>query len=579
MAKQWRNRNGLWAEALVESLRRKGARHAVCCPGSRNSPLLAALATCEGIEALPALDERSAAFFALGLAKRSGRPVVLCCTSGSAVANFLPAVVEASESAVPLIILSADRPPRLQDCGAGQTIDQSKLFGAYARKFRQLGMPGIDLQSLRYLREAVSVVADASMAPDRGPVHLNIPFDDSLTPAAEEGFASPLEAGAEDFFEGLLESRPLALGAVDLPEDLLACEEGLILAGPCSPLDEDRWCRNLARLANALGWPLLADALNPVRSRADLFDTLVCAYDFVVRARGSCEKLAPKVVIVLGSFPTSKALRSWLARMDARLLFACDRYASLDPSFSRAQRLLTDLQTQVPPLAPYTRSGGFLQEWTSLDAAAQSQLENRLSGEERLLEPKVARSLAKLLPKGAALCVSNSMPPRDMEYFFPPSSGALSLYSSRGANGIDGILSTAMGIAHRGKPTYLLTGDLALLHDSNGGLLARRLRGSLTIVLVNNSGGGIFEMLPVSSQGEIFEEYWATEQGVSFESWARLYGAAYEKVVSWSELESALSVAPAGLRVLEVQTDRKRDASSRRELLASVSQSLSEPQA
>ncbi|EDY81239.1 2-succinyl-6-hydroxy-2,4-cyclohexadiene-1-carboxylic acid synthase/2-oxoglutarate decarboxylase [Verrucomicrobiia bacterium DG1235] len=476
MPYNWANANELWADVLVETLRRKGVDYAITCPGSRSSPLTFAFARNEAIEAIPILDERSAAFFALGLAKRTGKPVALVCTSGSAVANFFPAIVEASESGAPIIVLTADRPPELRDCSAGQTIDQVKFFGGYVRKQVELAVPEASVAMLRYLRQAVSHCTNLAIAPDRGPVHLNVPFRDPLIPVAVDGFASPFdEESYEAFFAHLESTDSLPLIQAQLPKTLLKVERGLILVGPCSPVNEDAWCENVASLANSLGWPVLADALNPARSNCSDFESLVSGYEYILRSEALKEELAPEHVLVVGSLPTSKELRAWIGKGDVSMTFLSDRPVNTDATQSRANHVYADFEFGGV-LVGEGNSQDYCRRWLGLDADVSAELDKRFESMEEFFEGKVSWMLSQALPEWSALCVSNSMPPRDMEFYFGKREGSVSVYSSRGANGIDGILSTAMGVAHEGEPTYLLTGDLALLHDTNGALISKQLK-------------------------------------------------------------------------------------------------------
>jgi len=575
MKTTWANGNELWADVIVETLHRKGVEYAITCPGSRSSSLTFAFAGHDSIEAIPVLDERSAGFFALGLAKRTGRPVALVCTSGSAVANFFPAVVEASESGVPLVLLTADRPPELRDCQAGQTIDQVKFFGGYVRKTIELAVPESSLEMLRYLRQTVAKVADFSSAPDRGPVHINVPFRDPLIPVEVPGFESPFEGSDfAQFFDHLRVSDSMPIGQARLSESLKSVEKGLILIGPASPVNEDRWCKNIEALAKALGWPVLSDALNPIRSRANRFEALVGGYDFVLRNASLSEELRPEHVIVVGSFPTSKVLRAWIGHEDIQMTVLSDRPVNVEATHSKASRVFVDFEFGGVEAPGSRASLAYAKRWLELEGQVRSELKNRFSDEDEMWEAKIAWALSQCLPGRSSLCISNSMPPRDMEFYFTPRDEPISVYSSRGANGIDGILSTAMGVAHEGENTFLLTGDLALLHDTNGALIGKNLKGCLTILLVNNSGGGIFEMLPVSRFENVFEKHYGTDQNINFADWAKTFGFRHELIGSWEVLESLLAEKPQGVRILEIRTDRKRDAAFRKELFQQIAKVL-----
>ncbi|MDQ8203685.1 2-succinyl-5-enolpyruvyl-6-hydroxy-3-cyclohexene-1-carboxylic-acid synthase [Pelagicoccus sp. SDUM812003] len=568
------NQTTQWASVLVETLRRKGVEYAVTCPGSRSSPLTFAFARCHGVEAIPILDERSAGFFALGLAKRSGKPVALVCTSGSAVANFFPAVVEASELGIPMIVLTTDRPPELRHCAAGQTIDQLKFFGGYVRSSIELAVPENDLELLRYLRQTVAHQVDKALHGDPGPVQINAPFRDPLTPTEVEGFQPRLEPSELASFCSQVALQQVApTGEWSLPDEWSQCGEGIILVGPNAPVDEASWLSNVGALADALQWPLLADGMNPIRYRAKDFPSLVSGYEFLLRSDRLRDELKPKRVLVLGSYPTCKLLRSWLAKLDLPTLILAERSRNLDATHSRSQTVALDL-AKTAVSAPTRESGAFLEAWLAADARTMGLLSDRMQAESAFFEGKLAWMLGSILPENSTLCVSNSMPPRDLEFYLPKNDRRVRVFSSRGANGIDGILSTALGVAHRQGPAYLLIGDLALLHDSNGALIRNVFRGSLTLLLLNNAGGGIFEALPAARFDDVFEKHFATDQAIDFANWARTYGFEHRRVDSWSELAKLVPQTKPGIRILEITTNRKRDVETRRLWFSEISEAL-----
>lgn len=562
MSSEFPNLNSLWSAVLVETLHRKGVVKAVICPGSRSSPLAFAFAEHGGIEAISVLDERSAGFFALGMAKESGSPVALVCTSGSATANFFPAVVEASESGVPLVLLTADRPQELRDCSAGQTIDQVKFFGEYVSHTVELALPDGELGMLRYLRQTISHACDLAV----GPIHVNVPFRDPLIPVEEADFSASLQR--EDFgtfFSQVLPASTVRYQQPDSLDDFFNSDQGLVLIGPNSPVDVDSWTANVSKLANHLNWPVLADGLNPVRSRSNFFETLISGYEFILRSKSRQEALMPDRVLVIGELPTCKALREWLAALDCRVLVLSNRSKNFDSTHSKSKTILCNLETDAFSVLQRAK-GNFVGKWLELDAVVEAELSKRMTATSELFEGKLAWLMGDCLPQGSALSISNSMPPRDMEFYFRKSDRSLSVYSSRGASGIDGILSTALGVAHsNGKINFLLTGDLALLHDTNGALIAKRFNGSLTILLVNNSGGGIFENLPVSQFGKTFEEFWVTDQKIDFQDWAKTYAITHRQVATWEELAHLISEPfEKGVRILEFRTSGKIDAATRK---------------
>ena len=562
-ALDFRNTNTLWCSVIAEVLVRCGVRTAVTCPGSRSTPLTTALARHPALETVPVLDERSAAFFALGCAKRSGLPTVLVCTSGTAVANFLPAVVEAHESGVPLVVLTADRPPELRDCASGQTIDQQKIFGGFVGFYHEMAVPEASVARLRYARQTVAHACRRALSPHGGPVHLNAPFRDPLAPLADAA-AEPLRALLTESFFAHLGAEPPSRGSgVWTPP---TTQRGVIVAGPVSPGDPVEYARQVGRIARTLGWPVLADALSPVRHHAAEGATIVAHYDALLRDPAWADALAPEAVLCLEGWPTSKVLRGWLERSEPEATVVAATEANRDGLNLRARQLVATLAelaiTAVCPESEYAT------RWARAETAVAGRLAAALEAEREWFEPKAVRVLARHLPAGTPVFVASSMPVRDVEYFWPQNGRETRFFFNRGANGIDGTLSTALGVAHGGAPTVLLTGDLSLLHDTNGFLLRPKVCGSLTIVLINNRGGGIFEHLPVAQFDPPFEEYFATPQEVDFAGLCAAYGVRHTLVREWDELAGLVAELPAaGIRVLELRTDRKRNAARRKALL------------
>ena len=577
MKLDFRNTNALWGSVLAETLVRCGVRTAVVSPGSRSTPLTMALASHERIEAVPVLDERSAAFFALGIAKRTRRPVVLVCTSGTAGANYFPAVIEARESGVPLVVITADRPPEMRDCASGQTIDQQKLFAGYVTFYHELAVPVATVEMLSYLRQTVAHAVERAWRPAMGPVHLNAPFRDPLPPI-EDGSARGLEGKIDETFFAHLEAVGPEVSRATIWQRPTTAR-GLIVAGPAAAESVIHYMTVLRRVAGKLGWPVLADALSPARTMAGAEEVVTC-YDAILRNEAVARDLVPRTVLCLGGWPTSKVLRAWLEKSGAEILLVANGAENRDALHGRTRQIVAPVESiDVAGEAVADRS--YLEAWRKAEAAARDAIDAAMEAEKGMFEGKVSWLLARHLPEGTPVLVASSMPVRDVEYFWPANERGQRLYFSRGANGIDGTLSTALGIAHGAdKPAVLLTGDLALLHDANGFLLRPKLKGSLTVVLVNNRGGGIFEHLPVAQFQPPFEEFFATPQEVEFGKLCAAYGVEHVLVSGWEELVREVSglagaagtagsgdPALQGIRVLEVRTDRKRDAAIRKSWL------------
>lgn len=601
MPLDFRNPNTVWASVLVETLHRLGLTTAVICPGSRSTPLAVAFAQHEQIEAIPILDERSAAFFALGIARQSRVPVALVCTSGTAGANFYPAAIEARESRVPLLILTADRPPELRHCHSGQTIDQQKLYGSYPNWQAELALPSVGIGMLRYLRQTLVLAWERSRFPVPGPVHLNLPFRDPLAPTSQidpDSLPSPFEL--EEFFTNLTATAPPLPASAYLPfSKWQRCERGIIVAGPAQPRDPQEYCQAIAQLSQALGWVILAEALSPLRNYVNLNPYLISTYDLILRNQKLAQQLAPAMVVQIGELPTSKELRTWLNECQPQRWIIEPSEDNLDPLHGKTTHLRIAIEQweEALSLNPSTDSNGhsqsskkpkatrkiqapksrYLQKWCEFDIEVRRRVNEEVNAIATLFEGKAAWLLSQVLPPETPLFIANSTPVRDIEFFWSPGNGKVRPYFNRGANGIDGTLSTALGMAYRNQSSVLLTGDLALLHDTNGFLLRPRFVGHLTIILINNNGGGIFEMLPIAKFDPPFEEFFATPQEIDFAPLCLTYKVEYQRIGSWEQLKMLLNPLPTeGIRVLEVRTDRKADAKWRQDHLGKFAAGISD---
>jgi len=522
------------------------------------------------------LDERSAAFFALGLAKEKQKPVVLVCTSGTAAANYFPAVIEARESGVPLLAITADRPPELRACASGQTIDQQKLFGDYVNFYHELALPETTEPLLRYLRQTIVHALQRTLTPVAGPVHLNAPFRDPLPPLADGGATETFGRGVDwETFFGQVRLLARDWQTVSRPPPLVPDVHGIIVVGPEQPAHPPSFVALVAEVARKLGWPVITDGLSPLRNFGAEVPHLVTTADTILRNAHAAERLAPEFVLCIGSWPTSKVLRAWLDRSNARIFLVSDRADNRDALHGRTQQS-TGLAAVVQTLPEATDPNGYQRMWAAFERKARAALDVRVAALGELFEGKAAWLLAQHLPPETPLFVANSMPVRDVEYFWPPNDRRARPLVNRGANGIDGTLSTALGIAHgAGRPAVALVGDLALLHDTNGFLLRPKLKGSLTVVLINNRGGGIFDHLPVAQFEPPFEEFFATPQEADFARLCSAYGAEHVSVRDWTHFSELVATLPAsGIRMLEVMTDRKADAAFRKQLFAEVAAGL-----
>ncbi len=596
MTLDFRNTNTLWASILAETLKRLGLQTAVICPGSRSAPLAVAFAQHPELECIPILDERSAAFFALGLARRSGIPVALICTSGTAGANFYPAVIETHESHVPLIILTADRPPELRHCHAGQAINQVHLYGTYANWYTELAIPEPTLSLLAYLRQTIVQAWGRSHFPVPGPVHLNIPFREPLEPIRDPATDPIAQQFKEAQFFQMVQRSSLAVWDSKLPPEVLplqtwlSCDRGLIIAGPAIPHDAVAYCKAISQLSQTLGWPVLAEGLSPLRNHADLNPHLISTYDIALRNPDVAAQLQPAQIIRIGELPTSKTLRQWLQTLPIPQWIVEPSDQNVDPLHSHSIHLRTSIEAiakclesnrdhlQSEAIIPMLRPSPptpYLKSWLTLEIQLQKAIHRTQIATQPLRESKVAWLLSQTLPVGTPLFIANSMPVRDVELFWQPGNLKVQPYFNRGANGIDGTLSSALGMAHRHQSSILLTGDLSLLHDTNGFLIQPQWKGHLTIVLINNAGGGIFGMLPIAQFEPPFEAFFATPQQADFAKLCAAYSVEHILIQSWQALETLLNPLPEqGIRVLEICCDRTLDAEWRKRHLSKLSANL-----
>jgi 2-succinyl-5-enolpyruvyl-6-hydroxy-3-cyclohexene-1-carboxylate synthase len=547
----------LGLRAFVDELARCGVREACTSPGSRSTPLVLSLAREPRIRATSHLDERSGAFFALGVGKATGVPAVLACTSGTAAANYAPAVFEAREARVPLLVLTADRPPELRDVGAGQTIDQVKLYGTAAKWFLEIDDQPATPARLRWLRQLACRAFLTVLEGRPGPVHLNFSLREPLVldgplPAPEGG-----RAGGRPWVTRPRAGPHAPTELVDgLRAELESRPRGVLVAGR---VDRDAGLgAALADFAERAAIPLLADPLSGGRRGP----AAVAHYDALLRDPAWAGAHAPDLVLRVGDLPTSKPLRQWLAGLGDALQVAFDaENAWQDPTGSVGTIAAADPSATLGAVGDRLgrrRDRGWLDEWHGADRAASAAIARALTP-AGLTEPRVAAELGAGLPPEATVVVASSMPVRDAETFFPAREQPPRVLANRGANGIDGTVSTAFGVAATASgPVVLLIGDVALIHDLGGLLAASRLGLKLTIVLLHNDGGGIFHFLPVTGEGAEFVEHVATPHGLDFAHAAALFGLGYELADSVEAFRAGLGRALAAERtsIVAVHTDR-----------------------
>jgi len=583
------NVNTLWGRTVADELAKAGVEAAVLAPGSRSTPLTVALAEHGRIETFSHLDERSAAFFALGRAKRTGSPAPLVCTSGTALANFHPAVVEADAARVPMLLLTADRPPELQNSGANQTIDQERIYGGAVRDYRKLPEPEAADRKLRSLRTAVCRAVATAAGTEPGPVHLDVPFRKPLEPNADAadapagvpGGAVPEEFAADDSLAVEGRDGPFvrtARGRADLgrnerrrvAEAVAEADTGLVV---CGPSDRPAPARDaLLGLARATGFPVAADPLSGARFGAHLEAdgaTVLGGYDAYLPALDE----RPDVVLRFGASPTSKPLRHYLRDSDARQFVVDPAGGWREATFTATDLLAVDGTRLASALASAVdRDPG---PYAARLREAEREYWDIVADDE----PEEGAVLADVVadaPDPATLFVSNSMPVRDIDRFGRPRAASLTVLGNRGASGIDGITSTALGAGSGAdEPLVLVTGDLAYYHDMNGLLAVGRCDVDATVVCINNDGGGIFHVLPIEDH-DAFDEWFRTPHGLDFEHSAALYGLEFARTDDREQFRElyAESVESDGSQVVEFVADGQRNHDDRRALQERVLEAL-----
>jgi 2-succinyl-5-enolpyruvyl-6-hydroxy-3-cyclohexene-1-carboxylate synthase len=601
--------------AFVDELARAGVRDVVICPGSRSTPLTLTFAAEERIRKWVLVDERSAAFFALGIAKRSGVPVALVCTSGTAAANFYPAICEAKASRVPLLVLTADRPPELQEVGAPQTMGQKYLYGEHVKWFTEMPLPEATDTLLRYARfTANRAVATAEVVP-AGPVHLNFPFREPLSNNSILGQSLPGVSYNKELWEGrrnrythidteIFTGLDLSYSTVGFEQ----LERGLIIVGNEKSNFSYADFHAIFNLARYMKYPVLVDPRSQMRffnnhNHPENDQLWIENYDVFLRDPNFVQKAKPEFVIRIGTMPISKPLLTYLqSNPDCKIWIIDDGRGWLDPTLSAEEIFHADIPTVLNGFkgglegleTPMREQSDWLRLWQETSKATRRVVQEEMKKFEDLFEGRVFVEIESLAPLPSRpldsdtmlnLVVGNSMPIRDCETFFPLTPKKIMIFANRGVNGIDGQISTALGIASLNEegqmrwqgPTVLVVGDLTFYHDLNGLLAAKKYGLNLTIVVINNDGGGIFSFLPQAEHHpDHFEDYFGTPTGLDFRLVTEMYGGTFTRIENWDDFRAAVTtgITEGGLHVVEVPTNRERNVEMHRHLWKKVSEAL-----
>ena len=557
--------------ALVDEFYQLGVRHAVFSPGSRSTTMAMLFKEHEGFETYMNIDERSASFMALGIAKAHKEPTVLVCTSGSAVAHYLPAILEAQYSGIPLIVLSADRPHTLLHVGAPQTVDQHKIFGTAVNYFEELAVPQ-ESHYYTYPRQVARKAYMKAMDTKKGPVHINVPLFEPLVPELSRNH---FEAGRSSFkvvkpnyssvfgcdnrndlthINNAIDIAHGNDGTNEINDLLERYERILILAGPQIDIDE---ANTICFFGEALQAPILADPLSNVRG-CNTSDGVISTYDALLAGQALWHELKPDCVIQFGQIVVSKRVQQMIASWtDVEYIEVNPTMDSMNPTGKTTMHMQASIDVFTHLYGKNNNSDTYLNIWRRLDQAGKKQLSLAID-EPHCFEGRTIRELQKQIPEDGQIFVANSMTIRDFDYFWFSGESKAVLYGNRGVNGIDGTISTALGLAVNGRPTYLVTGDLSLFHDLNGLAVAKTHNLNLTIILHNNDGGGIFEYLPQKGTKH-FNYLFSTSQGLDYSGAAKLYGCDYTKISSPNELSFVLAKIgqESGVHIIEIPTNRE----------------------
>ncbi len=585
------NRNILWTETFANELVSNSIKYVCISPGSRNTPLTLAFANNKNIKSYILVDERSCAFFALGLAKSSGTPVTLVCTSGTAAAEFYPAVVEAYQQRVPLIVCTADRPPELRGVGANQTINQNNLYKNHIRWFADVGLPEPTLKGIKHIKATAGKAVSESFVRSKGPVHLNFPFRKPFEP---ESYTDEISKDLFNFAQkndDRGKNFPEAKDTKKIKNEkwfrqiagqILKSKKALIIAGPENY--NAKFPAGVTNLAKKLSCPIIADGSSNIRFGSHNKDYIISNFDAFLRSEPFAKKIKPDLILHFGRTITSKALDTFLENCEAARYMINDFGDWFDPSnkalgafdckpflfCEKMNELLEEKEFQILP-------DRWINNFLNADKITQRVKSHVIENSKALNEARITSEILSLIPNDSQIMLSNSLPVRDFDSFAQNSEKQITVFNNRGASGIDGITSTALGIrAGNKRPTVLITGDLAFYYDLNGLLAAKKYSLPLIIILVNNNGGGIFEILPISNYGKIFREFFLTPHDLDFSHFVKAFGGNYKKVKSWSDFRTSFknSFKQKKFTVIEIQTNAAKSLRLRKKFWEEVSKKL-----
>lgn len=551
------NRNLVWTDIFVKQLEKCGVKNVCISPGSRNTPLVIAFHKSKKIKKFVNVDERSSAFFALGISKAEKKPAVLVTTSGTAVANLYPAIIEAYNSRIPLIILTADRPSYLANTGANQTINQIDIFKNHIRKFYNLELPDLTKKSITGLKKIAVDAYLTAAENDVGPVHINFPFEKPFEPSA---FTDEISDSTLDEFVNLLEPQKNFSKKINLDKtiaEIKKSKRGIIILGGSNYKKE--FLTNLIRLSAKLKFPILAEGNSSIRFYKSESDWIIANHTAFLRSDEIKKELDPELILHFGSAPATNILLQFIESSRSKKIFI-NKFGDLnDPSRTAHKLIKCDELEFVKVIYNDTainKVSDFSKKYSALDKIVENEKEKYFQENKIKIEPNLIKIITELIPQDSNLFVSNSMPVRDFDFFASKNNKNISVYTNRGASGIDGIISTAAGVAKSStKETYLVIGDLAFYHDTNGLQILAQFKIPLKILLINNGGGRIFNLLPIANEKIDFDKYFRTELEIDFKSLVKAHKGNYRLIKSFKGLKSFINSKSETFDIAEVITN------------------------
>jgi 2-succinyl-5-enolpyruvyl-6-hydroxy-3-cyclohexene-1-carboxylate synthase len=583
------NRNIIWAQIFIDQLAALGVRYACISPGSRSTPLTYVLSKKRKIKSFINIDERSSAFFALGLAKSTGKPVIVVTTSGTAVAELYPAIIEAYQQRTPLIICTADRPPELIGTGANQTIHQHNIYKNHIRWFRDLGLPSIGETGFHHLQKIAIKAYQISLTEDRGPVHLNFPFRKPLEPFSYTDEVSkkifqlkPQRITRNKSLYHNTTGNGLSKAFGRLTDELTKMEKGIIITGP---MEYDReLIKDIKKLSALIKYPVFADGLSQLRCNAGKKDkNIISNFNSILNSENFVRAHEPVIILQFGRTPTSSVLESFLKETNADR-YLINKYGDkFDPTrnakailASESKIFCENLSSSIQQKKITRHKSSWLKDFIYAEEISEKVKVGIIEKAKFPNEPYVINKIFKTVPSGSNIFIGNSLPVRDLDNFVNNTEKRFNIFFNRGASGIDGVTSTAFGIALSKKPTVLITGDLSFLHDLNALSIAVNYSIPLLMIVINNNGGGIFESLPIAGKVKRFREYFIAPHNLELAAIVKSFGINHQLITNRSQLQSHLikGLNKNSPSVLEIQTNAVKSDELRNKYFSEVKKKL-----